>query len=263
MTQRRDDSWCRSLAGYEVDAYKLVDFVGAGKIGYVYRAEHREFPGSQWAVKLIFDELKSGWEIELKKVIGLALVPNVVHFHGLGAAQLTHKGKTRLCQYTFWDYIAPGENLRTHLERVGQIGTSFLVSVVERILHVLHACQEKGVVRHGDLHSGNILIGDATAATLDDSLEPRCPIFVSDFGYGATGAAMMPKDDYEGVTHIINEIIPRVEYSSTTATDKQILQAIRQELGKLLREPARSERSPPLDLLRVLGDIGEESLFPA
>lgn len=155
MTRKRDDSWCRSQAAHKVDAYTLIEFVGAGKIGYVYRAEHKEFPSSQWAIKLIFDELKSGWDVELKKVIGLALVPGVVHFHELGTAQLTHKGETRLCQYTVWDYIAPGENLKTHLERVGQIGTSFLVSVVERILHVLHACQEKGVVRHGDLHSGN------------------------------------------------------------------------------------------------------------
>lgn len=259
MNQKRDDTWCRSLAGYKVDEYKLVDFVGAGKIGYVYRAEHSKFPGSQWAVKLIFDQLKSGWDVELKKVIGLALVPGVVHFHGLGTAQLTHQDETRLCQYTIWDYIAPGENLKTHLDRIEQIGTSFLVSVVERILHVLHACQEKGVVRHGDLHSGNILIGDATAATLDDSLQPRVPIFVSDFGYGATGAERAPKDDYEGLTHIINEMILRIEYSSTTATDKQILQALRQDLGKLLRESSGAERRLPLDILRVLGEIKQRA----
>lgn len=259
MTQKRNDAWHRSLVGLKVKDYTLVEFVGAGKIGYVYRAEHGEFPGSQWAVKLIFDQLKSGWDVELKKVIGLALVPGVVHFHELGPAQLTHKGETHLCQYTVWDYIAPGENLRKHLERLGHVGTSFLVSVVERILHVLHACQEKGIVRHGDLHSGNILIGDATAATLDDSLQPRAPIFVSDFGYGATGAEKMPKDDYQGLTNIINEIIPRVEYSSTTATDKQILQALRQELGKLLREATGSERRVPLDLLRIVGQIKQRA----
>lgn len=259
MTQRRDENWYRSLAGYKVHDYKLVDFVGAGKIGYVYRAEHSELPGSQRAVKLIFGKLKAGWDVELKKVIGLELVPGVVHFHELGTAQVTHNGKTRVCQYTVWDYISPGENLQKHLERVRQVGTSFLVSVVERILHVLHACQEKGVVRHGDLHPGNILIGDATAATLDDSLQPRAPIFVSDFGYGATGAAKVPKDDYEGLTHIINEIIPRIEYSSTTATDKQILQALRQNLGKLLRELSGSERRQPLELLRVLGEVKQRA----
>lgn len=261
MNQQREneDTWCRSLAGYKVDDYKLIDFVGAGRIGYVYRAEHGDFPGSQRAVKLIFDHLKAGWEVEVKKVMALELVIGVVHFHHLGTVHIKHAGETRLCQYTVWDYIAPGENLKKHLDRVGQIGTSFLVSVVERILHVLHACKEKGVARHGDLHSGNILIGDATTATLDESLQLRAPIFVSDFGYGATGAAKAPKDDYEGLTHIINEMIPRIEYSSTTATDKQILQALRQDLGKLLRESSGSERRLPLDLLRILGEIKQRA----
>jgi hypothetical protein len=256
---RDRDSWCRGLAGNTVGDYRLVAFVGAGKIGYVYRAERNGFPGSDLAVKLIFDTLNAGWEVELKKVMGLNLVPGVVHFHNFGAAQVTQNGETHLCQYSVWDYIAPGENLTRHLERVGRVQTSFVFAVVERILHVLHACQEKDVVRHGDLHSGNILIGDPTAATLDDSLQRRVPIFVADFGYGATGAAKMPKDDYAGLAQIFNEMIRKVEYDKATATDKQILQAMRRDIGKLLSEPAGTERRPPLDLLRVLNDIKQRA----
>jgi hypothetical protein len=259
MTPKRDKAWCRSLVGKTVGNYKLIKFVGAGKIGYVYRAEHSDFPNSDWAVKLIFDQLKSGWDVELKKVMQLALVPGVVHFHGLGPAQLTHVGKTHLCQYTVWDYIPPGENLKQHLGRVGQIQTSFLFAVVERILHVLNACHEKGVRRHGDLHSGNILIGDATTAMFDESLQRRAPIFVSDFGYGATGAAKMPKDDYEGLAHIINEMIPKVKYATATATDRQILQAMQRDLGKFLNERTGAERRSSLDLLRVLNDIKQHA----
>jgi serine/threonine protein kinase len=211
MKPKHKSTWFESLKWKPVDKYKLGDFVGAGKIGYVYRAQHKEFPGAEWAVKLVFDKLKPGWKNEVRKVMSLALVPGVVHFHGLGTAQITHEDKTHLCQYTVWDYISPGENLRRYLERVGNIQNSFLFSVVNQILHVLHACQEKGVVRHGDLHSGNILIGDATTSTLDDALERRAPIFVSDFGYGATGAVKMPKDDYEGLANIINEMIKRLD----------------------------------------------------
>jgi len=259
MRQKRDDAWRRSLAGYKVGKYKLVSFVGAGKIGYVYRAEQSDFPDSQWAIKLIFDELKSGWDVELKKVMRLALVPGVVHYHGLGPEQITHEGCTQLCQYTVWDYIPPGENLKGYLARVGQIGASFLLAVIERILHVLNACQENGVARHGDLHSGNILIGDATAATLDDSLQRRAPIFVSDFGYGATGAAKMPKDDYAGLVQIINKMLPHVNYTTATATDRQILQALQRDLGKLIKESAGSERRSPFDLLVMLGDIKQRA----
>jgi hypothetical protein len=256
----RDDSWCKNLAGLIVAKYKLLKFVGAGKIGYVYLAEHCEFPGSQWAVKLIFDGLKPGWDVELKKVIGLALVDGVVHFHGLGAESLSHDGSTRLAQYTVWDYVAPGENLRQYLARVGFVQTSFLMAVIERVLHVLHACEQQGVHRHGDLHSGNILIGESSSAKLDDQLQPRAPIYVSDFGYGTTGAAMAPKDDYKGLAHIINEMIPKVDRSSTTtATDRQILQAMQRNLGKFLNEPVGTERRSPLDLLREIINIKQQA----
>ena len=77
--------------------------MGAGKIGFVYRAEHKNFPGYHRAVKLVFGNPKTGWEREVKKVMGLALVPGVVKFHALGTDQITHEGETLLCQYTVWD----------------------------------------------------------------------------------------------------------------------------------------------------------------
>ena len=260
MKQRRDDSWHKGLSGQQAGKYKLTRFIGCGRIGYVYKAEHVEFPDAERAVKLIFDTLKTGWEQELKKVVRLALVPGVVQFHEIGADRITCDGETHLCQFTVWDYVAPGENLKDHLERVGEVEVSFLLAVVERILHVLHACHDKGISRHGDLHAGNVLIGDASAAVLDDSLHKRAPIYLSDFGYGATGAAQVPKDDYEGLAIIINDMVARLKHSVTTATDKQIVRNIRDELGKLLREPAGPERRPPLDLLRVLNEIKSRAL---
>ncbi len=258
MQRRQSDEWRRSLSGHLVNGYKLLEFIGAGKIGYVYRAEQTEFPGPPWAIKLIFDELRNGWQVELNKVMLLNLVPHVVHFHGLGPEQITHQGETHLCQYTVWDYIPPGENLNAHLQRVEQVSTSFLVSVIERILHVLNSCQERGVARHGDLHPGNILIGDASATMLDDSLQRRAPVFVSDFGYGATGAAVLPKDDYEGLAIIINKILEHIDYSKTTATDRKILLRIRQDLGKLLRDLG-SERRGPRELLQALLEMKRQA----
>jgi hypothetical protein len=255
MGARRDDTWCRGLEGKKVDRFTLGKFIGAGRIGYVYKAQQDDFPESVRALKLIFDGLKPGWQVELKKVMCLELIDGVVHFHQLGADSITHEGITKLCQFTVWDYIAPGENLHQYLKREGRVSTSFLVAVVERILHVLHACEAQGVSRHGDLHSGNILIGDHTIARLDDSLQPRAPIYVSDFGYGTTGAVTTPKDDYEGLSQIINEMIPFIDYATATATHRQILQAMQRDLGKLLREPAATERTHPLALLKVLGDL--------
>ena len=188
------------LSGQEVEDFKLVAYVGAGKIGYVYKATLRAFPDAIRAVKLTFDELRDGWEVELNKVLRLSLHPDIVHFHHSGTTSISHNGSTRMCQYTVWDYIAPGENLKQYLARTKEIDAGFLIAVVERILHVLHSCETLGVARHGDLHSGNILIGEPSQALLDDSLHPRAPIYVSDFGYGATGGNVTPRDDYDGLS---------------------------------------------------------------
>jgi hypothetical protein len=259
LTLKPLDSWCRQLAGQSVDKYVLSKFLGAGKIGYVYLAQLRDLPNAPLrAIKLTFD-LRHGWEEELRKVMALELVEGVVHFHDLGTTQIRQDGKTHLCQFTVWDYISPGRDLRSHLKESGFIDAGFMLAVIERVLHVLHACEAQGVVRHGDLHSGNILIGDRSRAKLDDSLQPRAPIYVADFGYGMTGGARQPKDDYNGLGQIINEMIARVEYSTATATHRQILRAMQSDFGKLLRENAGSERQSPLLLLQTLNTIKRRS----
>lgn len=87
MTAIRNDAWCRSLAGKSVDKYRLIEFVGSGKIGYVYKGQFSEVPSAVRAVKLTFDTLKQGWEVELKKVMRLGLVDGVVHFRPLCQAR--------------------------------------------------------------------------------------------------------------------------------------------------------------------------------
>ena len=250
-----NDVWEKSLVGKTVGDFELQQFVGAGKIGYVYRAKFREFPDVDRAIKLTFDRLRDGWEVELRKVLRLALYPNIVHFHHADTARISHVGRDRMCQYTVWDYIPPGENLREYLARTGYVEAGFVVAVAERILHVLHSCELVDVERHGDLHSGNILIGEAQKAPLDDSLKPRAPIYVSDFGYGATGGRVTPKDDYGGLSDIINEMIARVDYSAATATHRQMLRSMKRDLGKLLAERTIRERRSALELLEIVKDI--------
>ena len=113
--------------------------------------------------------------------------------------------------------------------------------------------------RHGDLHAGNILVGNSSASTRDDDLVLRTPIFVSDFGYGATGGHTLPKDDFKGLAQIINLLMNRVDYAKASASDRQLLRSIGTDLGKLLLEPRASERQAPLDLLHVLSDMSQRA----
>ena len=249
-------AWAKSCAGETVEGkYRLLNFVGSGKIGAVYRSDRMDVPGIEVAVKLMFDQPKDGWETEIKKVAALNLVESVVHFHDLGSAHIKTGGRSRVCQYTVWDYIAPGENLKMYLDRVESVPASFIVAVVKRILHVLDACQDKGIARHGDLHAGNILVGDSSASTRDDNLEKRVPIFVSDFGYGATGGKITPKDDFNCLVNIINLLLQHFNYATASASDRQLMRDIQSDLGKLLNERRASERQSPIDLLRLLTGI--------
>ena len=252
MSKTAEDKWRKSLQGKSIDDYQLLEFVGAGHIGYVYKAQLEGFPDNLRAVKLTFNELKVGWEEELNKVMSLELVEGVVHFHSSGAITINHDGKSKLAQYTVWDYIPPGENLKDFLKREKQITTSFLHAVVERILHVLHACQVKGIKRHGDLHAGNILIGEASRSILDDSLNPRAPIYVSDFGYGTTDAVLQPKDDYEGLANIVNLMLDYIDRSKSSGTDRKFLTAMRDLLDKCLKESTLPERQAPFEVLKAL-----------
>ena len=255
----RSNAWEKSLANHVIDdKYRLLNFIGSGKIGFVYRSERVDVPGVEVAIKLMFGDPKIGWENEIKKVAALYRVESVVHFHDLGTSRVPYNDDFKNFQYTVWDYISPGENLGTYLNRVGSVSASLIFAAVKRILHVLDACQEKGIVRHGDLHAGNILVGDASASTRDENLEMRVPIFVSDFGYGVSGAGKAPKDDFLGLADILNLLIRHFDYAKAVAYDRQLILGLQSDLGKLLKEPTSSERQGPLELLHRMVELGRD-----
>jgi serine/threonine protein kinase len=228
------DKWFTQLEGKEVGKYTLDRYVGHGNIGYVYQGHPKETPDFKLAIKLAPGSPKDGWKNEIIKAQQLRGITGVVAFHDLDTASITH-GRTKVFLYTVWDFITPGRNLRQYLEETPSCPASFLVAVLEQILRVLHACEKRGVKRHGDLHPGNILVGDIDEADLDASLEPREPIYVSDFGYGATGGQKTPKDDYEGLASIADAILDKIEWDQGTATDKQIITGVGELIRKLLR----------------------------
>jgi hypothetical protein len=243
--------WFEGLAGEVVRDYKLQSFLGRGKIGYVYRACSQKIADFEVAIKLTpSKKVNDQWKNEIQKVARLSTIGGVVHFHGLDTAEVTSNHHTELILFTVWDYIKPGRNLRQYLaDPDTKIHTSFLIAVVERVLKTLHACQKKGIARHGDLHAGNILIGDPDEGDIDAELRPREQVFVSDFGYGATGGPKALKDDYQGLADIANAVIERVDWDKTTPSDRHLIIGLRQLLGKVLGEPSEAEKFAPMEIL--------------
>jgi hypothetical protein len=251
-----DKEWYRSLAGQELkNGYVLIEFIGEGKIGFVYRGSKKSMPDFEVAIKLTPGSPRDGWQNEIDKPQKLRRITGVVTFHEIDTHHITFQGHTEVFLYTVWDYIPPGRNLKQYLKQIDTCPTSFLVAILERILRVLHACEHRGVKRHGDLHAGNILIGDKDPADLDSSLNAREPIYISDFGYGTTGGEKTPKDDYQGLAQITNAIIAKTEWDKATPTDRQIIIEIKKLIQKVLRESLTTERLPPLDILKSVLDI--------
>lgn len=248
------DPWARSLANRPVGTYLLDEYIGSGKLGAVYRAHDTKIPERQVAIKLM-SGLKAGWENEIRKAALLTNIPAVVQFHGMGTCDLSSGNRTELFQYTVWDYIAPGRNLKSYLAEKRTTTVSFLFAVVEQILLVLHACEKRGVPRHGDLHPGNILVGDRDEADLDLALRPRERIFVTDFGYGTTGGAKRPKDDYRGLAEIANGILQTTEWEAATASDRQRVLRLKDLVTKTLNETSLADRQPPLAILQSVRNI--------
>ncbi len=250
------DKWLESLQRHEVKGkWTLEDYIGRGKVGVVYKAKNKELPDVIRAVKLVPGDPPTGWANEIRKVSQLGAIRGVVQLHDFDVCSITHEAITRFFQYTVWDYIHPGRNLKGYLEEHASCPASFFVALVELILHVLHSCQWRGVPRHGDLHAGNILIGDPDPADIESTLEQREPIYVSDFGYGTTGGAKEPKDDYLGLAEIGNAVIAKVDWEAATTADRQTIDGIRRLLTKVLKELAPTERSSPLDILKGIREL--------
>lgn len=253
----------RSLANqdFPIGDYVLLDFVGAGKVGYVYRARHRILEGlDKFAVKLVPGKPRAGWQNEIQKVAKLGRVPGVVPYHHIDTAMVTYKDETYLCQYTVWDFIPPGRSLSDYLKDTAEVEPSFIFAVVKTILHVLHSCYTRGVPRHGDLHAGNILIGDPDDSILDEALSPRAPIYVSDFGYGATGGRA-PKDDYRGLAEITAQLIRKFNFSQANASDRRRILYLKALVSKLLDERSLAERQPPKEILQAIREHEQSTVY--
>ena len=86
-------------------------------------------------------------------------------------------------------------------------------------------------------------------------MNPRAPIYVSDFGYGTTDAVLQPKDDYAGLANIVNLMLEYIDRSKSSGTDRKFLTAMRDLLDKCLKESTLPERQPPFEVLKALLEV--------
>ena len=144
------------------DRYTIVEEVGAGGMGQVYKAIDRQL-GRAVALKLIKPDHAARPEARERFQRELLLAqqvthPNVCRVHDLGEV----KG----IRYISMEYIE-GQTLEDLIRSVGHLSPKQTVALGKQVCAGLEAIHERGIV-HRDLKPGNIMIDRAGHALLMD-----------------------------------------------------------------------------------------------
>jgi serine/threonine protein kinase/tetratricopeptide (TPR) repeat protein len=131
--------------------YEILQTVGEGGMGAVYKAEDREL-GRTVALKVIRPELASNPDIlqRFKQEILLASKVtdrNIIRIYDLGDA-----GGVKFITMEFVE----GEDLRHLLQRQGKVPAAEVVDIMEQAVSGLRAAHRVGII-HRDLKPGNIM----------------------------------------------------------------------------------------------------------
>lgn len=213
-----------SWIGEIVDGYRLTKILGHGKIGYVFLAQHTSISNMLRACKIIREgQLKAGWEREIEKVALLRGIPQIVEILSWGGG--VNKASR---PYTYINYAyVESKNLRDYLAESGPPSIPIIIAIGEALLRAKHACDAVGI-QHGDIHEGNILV---TAP------DPRLPdagqrIVVTDFGYGGSHNALVPKDDVLQICSLLCGLLRSAAEDALEATERAIREKLIEFFGK-------------------------------
>ncbi len=174
-TRTSEDAVRRLTAGSLLAGrYRIVDLVGVGGMGMVYRAADEQL-GLTVGVKVVRPDLAPGgqWPERFKQELVLARQvshPNVVRIHDIG-------GDGELVFLTM-DFI-PGRSLRELLADETKLAPEKAVEIARQLALGLGAAHKAGVV-HRDLKPGNVLVDDSGGDGSGGGGAVR--VAISDFG---------------------------------------------------------------------------------
>ncbi|MFY0582296.1 serine/threonine protein kinase [Cystobacter fuscus] len=204
--------------GTRVGRWRVVEPLGVGGQGAVYRVEDIEHPGDFYALKLAWSAHDGRAEREVELVMTRAAHPHVVGFHGLARWPHPREG----CLGFVMDWV-PGLALDVWAEREG---TTFrrLATVGAMVASTLGELHERGVL-HRDLKPEHILVRESDGQ----------PVLL-DFGVGW----------YEGAARLTTGPLP-------PATLHQLTPEAVRFLWKSREHPGTSYAFQPGDDLYALG----------
>jgi eukaryotic-like serine/threonine-protein kinase len=157
LQDRRLTESNRTWLGKVVDGrYRVLDVIGRGGMGVVYRVEHLRM-GKIAAMKVLHRELANDREAVERFEREAAAVSRLHHPH---TVQVFDFGRTQGALYLIMEYVR-GQDLAHIINRDGAMPWSRAAPILAQICGALQEAHELGIV-HRDLKPENVLIGRTT-----------------------------------------------------------------------------------------------------
>ena len=143
------------VVGRTLGSYRLLEILGKGGMGVVYRGEH-SLLGRKAAIKVLRTELSRRADIVARFFNEARATSQVSHPSIVACLDFGHdRGGSA---YIVMELLE-GENLRDRLDQVGQIPWARAVTITRQVASALAAAHRLGVV-HRDLKPDNIFLVD-------------------------------------------------------------------------------------------------------
>jgi serine/threonine-protein kinase len=184
VQDRRLNESNRAWLGKVVDGrYRVLDVIGRGGMGVVYRVEHLRM-GKIAAMKVLHRELTNNREAVERFEREAAAVSRLHHPH---TVQVFDFGQAQGALYLIMEYVR-GQDLAHIINRDGGMPWARAAPILAQICGALQEAHELGIV-HRDLKPENVLIGRTTGG--------RDFAKVLDFGLAKLDSRQLPTSSSE------------------------------------------------------------------
>ena len=205
--------------------HKIVDHVGSGSNGHVYRAHAEEIEGDL-AFKFVptenlpvDPEQRGLYLVEAQKANSLenACVVRCVDVLPWEDKALARTFVVFVCQYI------SGSSLKQFIKKNRHdIHVAFVENFLTTMFSLLFELDQRGI-EHGDQHAGNVLVS-RSKYDLTDAITFK----VTDFGISEV-AGMNHKSDYLSVAHILKDLLECIKYQELIPRDRYVFDILRHD----------------------------------